>query len=801
MAFTEEHKSKLGKILLDLKREKGVTRRRGQVVINPKKQQEELARTKEDLDRLAAGVSPFSLTADDATRGFSDQLNVLKNRLLSQIDTLANVRLSPRERQARQDEFRRSVQDFERDIGSFYADVKRKKEEKKKKKEKEGKKQKEEGQKPDDKATIEKKLQATIGKYVYADGPDGKEVAGKIIGARTNAAGELIVTAEYPTGRKNVVLSRAGLDAIAEKTHEAAEKQRISITTGREPQIRAPVVAPSVNIPTPSIPTAPTITIPSAPAVSAPSTSAGVQSAVAGASAQIEVGLPAAAAAAGVAAIAGDAATELAASQQAIIKQYQQQLVNLVSSLEAVQNPASEEGTKLMAQVSDLRRDLRADTRASPSPQLNQMFQKAGELRDTFRQARQTAAANPEQARVNLGSFLQSVKTDLGLPAPTAPVVRITGAPVTPAPATVAAPTEVPVPIPPLPLATPAPAAPTVPELLRAGGVSPRRPAAPTLAASRAGAPRGPIPRTPSSFLAAIGGGRGARNVAMATALNLLAGQQLERRTTGGTGSRTEVEQIAGGDTELAGSSLSERGEESSESVLELAFKPRSYTEEQIPSVEAPLAGGGLMQTPTMELERVRAEEAQMRRTQAQLVRAPEAGAAPRAAAAPPATPGEAPSSVTPEGVEAPEAEEEEVAGDLESARLRALRQREQERRIAQQQAQQQARQIKKEMQKKMLDQIKMANGALSIETIAITLLINLALWNIQGINKYIFKNDLIPDQSFPEDMLCVTCDFYMCFNGIFCSPPCFLGPVLIFFGTAIYFAGKLGIFKVFKVF
>jgi hypothetical protein len=258
-------------------------------------------------------------------------------------------------------------------------------------------------------------------------------------------------------------------------------------------------------------------------------------------------------------------------------------------------------------------------------------------------------------------------------------------------------------------------------------------------------------------------------------ALDLLASQQRDLRAQTG-------------DTPIRGSSLIERGEAPATSVLEAGRQPRSYTESQTPDVGSPFAGGGLMETPAMELERVRAEEERMRRTQEQFVGAP---TVPTVGPQMPPSREAQPQGPAAEEVPSEEEEAEEEEGlDIGAAQAQERREEERSRQIAQLQARQQAEQIRKEVHKKMLDQLKMANGGLSVETLAITLLINLALWNIQGINKYFFKSDIIPDQSFPEDMACATLDFAVIFGSI----PCILGPLFILIGAATVVAQKIGV-------
>lgn len=99
--------------------------------------------------------------------------------------------------------------------------------------------------------------------------------------------------------------------------------------------------------------------------------------------------------------------------------------------------------------------------------------------------------------------------------------------------------------------------------------------------------------------------------------------------------------------------------------------------------------------------------------------------------------------------------------------------------------------QAKKQARKKLLDMIKGADVGLSVETVAITLIINLVIWNVQGINKYIFKSELIPEQSFPEDMCCAGCDLWMCFGWLM-SPPCFIGPVIMIIALIAYYGSKI---------
>lgn len=277
----------------------------------------------------------------------------------------------------------------------------------------------------------------------------------------------------------------------------------------------------------------------------------------------------------------------------------------------------------------------------------------------------------------------------------------------------------------------------------------------------------------------------------MDAALNLLAGQHATRRSN-------ETQNRGDEDVTLGESSMNRGQEEMRPSVLDAGAKHPSYVFTE-PKVEPPIAGGGLMTEPAMELERARAAEERMRQTQAEFLGESEQ----RAPSTREAEARARPSETIPEpiGAEAETTEEEDV--DIESGRLRDTRAQQQIKQLAQQQAREQAQLIQKQVRKKILDSIKIGNGALSIETLAITLLINLALWNIQGINKYLWKSDLIPSQSNAEDFVCTTCNFFVCFNGLFCSPPCFLGPVLLVLGTMFYFAKEYAepIFKIFNIF
>lgn len=122
-----------------------------------------------------------------------------------------------------------------------------------------------------------------------------------------------------------------------------------------------------------------------------------------------------------------------------------------------------------------------------------------------------------------------------------------------------------------------------------------------------------------------------------------------------------ELEDILGGDARLSDESIALGRDERRASVLEPGSPMKSYTGGQEPDVGAPVAGGGLMESPGMELMRMREREERMRRTQEQLLGAPAAptAAAPGAPAAPIPLP--AGGGVAQAPAEIPE--EEEAAG------------------------------------------------------------------------------------------------------------------------------------------
>ncbi len=235
-------------------------------------------------------------------------------------------------------------------------------------------------------------------------------------------------------------------------------------------------------------------------------------------------------------------------------------------------------------------------------------------------------------------------------------------------------------------------------------------------------------------------------------------------------------------DEELADTGLTE---ETRGSVLDTGREAPSYAFKEAPPPE-PIAGGGMIESPAMELERQRASEERMRRTQASLVGPERAGEAPEEAG-PRATGREE----TERGGPPTEAEEPEEALSPEAARFAALRrapEEERRERAAKFQAIQNAERAKKEVRERMLNYLKAADGGLSVETLAITLFVNLIIWTVQAINTFIFKNELIPEESFVEDVCCVGCWLGLCVNWLI-SPPCFIGPLIILIYAIVHYA------------
>lgn len=268
-----------------------------------------------------------------------------------------------------------------------------------------------------------------------------------------------------------------------------------------------------------------------------------------------------------------------------------------------------------------------------------------------------------------------------------------------------------------------------------------------------------------------------------------------------------ELEDILGGDTRLSDESLALGRDERRASVLEPGSPAKSYTGGQEPDVGAPVAGGGLMESPGMELMRMREREEQMRRTQEQLLGAPAAPpTAPGAPAAPvPLPPGE---GVARAPAEVPE--EEEAAPGKSALQLAAEQQMENLKQQAIAKAKEKLKaEVKKRLERQLQRRATSTTARLTIEgaevatseTVIPIILFILEL-NIQMINKYIFtpllfrgRGDALEDwtqgaplldQSFLEDVLTVFIDISLTMNATCCNPCCFPIVLLVIIVGAI---------------
>jgi hypothetical protein len=251
------------------------------------------------------------------------------------------------------------------------------------------------------------------------------------------------------------------------------------------------------------------------------------------------------------------------------------------------------------------------------------------------------------------------------------------------------------------------------------------------------------------------------------------------------------TDDILGGDTQLSDQSVTGGPDQARPSVLDIGAPQQSYTQGQGEEVGSPMAGGGMMDSSGMELQRMRAKEAEMRRVQETMVQAaPEPTAAPGTQG-----PGQAVgvagaaggAGAPPAGEEEGEEEgEAQRAMNVAQQRAQSVRQRATDK--AAQEAQKAVERELKRVTKRAVGSsvrgvLEGAEGVTSEFVVGLILLI-LQL-NIQLFNKYFLKKffegstgegslDGVPffDQSFPEDVLTVGADTCLCCNWML-TPPC----------------------------
>lgn len=243
-------------------------------------------------------------------------------------------------------------------------------------------------------------------------------------------------------------------------------------------------------------------------------------------------------------------------------------------------------------------------------------------------------------------------------------------------------------------------------------------------------------------------------------ALQLQSAQASDRRSAGNFGNGNTSDSIVGGDTALSDSSLNLSGQEGAQSPLDIGQFDRGYTANQVPDVEAPIAGGGYQESDAEKSIKLQREQSLGRQRQEQLVGA---GAS---------TFGGTEASRT-EMMAPEEAQQEEVSYTSEQDRSaqeeetdeieRALEmQKRQAQDAARQQALQQASQGEQLSNAENLKKIKKMTQV--TEEIATGLTGFGLIWvfiqmNIQTINTRFFKMPVFPETTFFEDVLIVMID------------------------------------------
>ena len=234
-----------------------------------------------------------------------------------------------------------------------------------------------------------------------------------------------------------------------------------------------------------------------------------------------------------------------------------------------------------------------------------------------------------------------------------------------------------------------------------------------------------------------------------------------------------ELESQRTADQRLTDSGISE---EPRESVLERGRRAPSYAFAEPPPPE-PMAGGGMLESPGMELERQRAAEERMRQTAEAALGGPEVARKPaqeeRAGAAPEGA--RAPGVVGPSkeaGTEETEEEEIDRAALLRQHALLADREREK------QAATENAKQQTLEQNQLAYDMAKIGSAG--------TFFGPPVIMAYQTIREYFFPSPIVPKARFEEKMGCFTFFFAFIFGWLF-SPPFFIGVFLLLVFAVVY--------------
>lgn len=243
-------------------------------------------------------------------------------------------------------------------------------------------------------------------------------------------------------------------------------------------------------------------------------------------------------------------------------------------------------------------------------------------------------------------------------------------------------------------------------------------------------------------------------------ALQLQSAQASDRRSAGGFGTERESDSIVGGDTELSDSSLNLAGQEGAQSPLDIGQFDRGYTANQVPDLEAPVAGGGYQESDAEKSIKLQREQSQGRQRQEQLVGAGAStfGGSERSRTEMMA-PEDAPQGVVSDTLEQQPSEQAEDTNEAERA---MEMQRQHAQHVARQQMAQQASHIQQKNNEELLKKIKKTTQV--SEEIATGMTGFGLIWvfiqmNLQTLNTRFFKIPVFPETTFFEDVLIVMID------------------------------------------
>ncbi len=220
--------------------------------------------------------------------------------------------------------------------------------------------------------------------------------------------------------------------------------------------------------------------------------------------------------------------------------------------------------------------------------------------------------------------------------------------------------------------------------------------------------------------------------------------------------------------------------EDAGESVLDRGRQTPSYAFREPPPPE-PIAGGGLVETPQMALERERAAEAHMRRTSEQFL-GPGSGTEDTRSEREPVPDTGASLTDQERQTEDTETQEEEEPSLTDEVHARQLweQQRDRERQIATQRVEQR----QGEMNQRNYDLTKLGS--------ATTIFGPPFIIAYQTIRELFFPSNRIPNARFSEKIGCFLFFFSMCFGWLI-APPFFIGPLFLLIAGAVLILSKIG--------